>query len=373
MTTTPDAVGANFFAHGSSFHESVIVDTYNAELKDVDGFIGDRASKRAFTSLLDKRREQIRKVADDPLGNSPTEELKKKSLEKLLTDADLEAAGVVHGAIEDFAQELSSVANRFLKLKSWHGTERIVVGGGFSSGRVGELAISRASVLLQSEYGHKLELVPIRHHPDEAGLLGNIHVVPSWMFSGYDSLLAVDIGGSNIRVGVIALNQSKARDFKAACVSSTELWRHADDDPQRDACIERLAEMLMEQLREAEKKQLVPAPLIGIACPGFITKDGSIKKGAQNLPGNWESSRFNLAQKIKTLVPTIGPHETIVTVHNDAVVQGLSETPWMQDVRRWGVLTIGTGLGNAHFTNRTRKIKGGGASKAAPDSRPKDG
>ncbi len=26
----------------------------------------------------------------------------------------------------------------------------------------------------------------------------------------------------------------------------------------------------------------------------------------------------------------------------------------MQDVKRWGVMTIGTGLGNAHFTNRTR-------------------
>jgi hypothetical protein len=41
-----------------------------------------------------------------------------------------------------------------------------------------------------------------------------------------------------------------------------------------------------------------------------------------------------------------------VIMHNDAVVQGLSEVPFMHDVERWGVLTIGTGLGNAHFTNR---------------------
>jgi hypothetical protein len=39
-------------------------------------------------------------------------------------------------------------------------------------------------------------------------------------------------------------------------------------------------------------------------------------------------------------------------MHNDAVVQGLSEVPFMQDVARWAVLTIGTGLGNARFTNR---------------------
>ena len=39
-------------------------------------------------------------------------------------------------------------------------------------------------------------------------------------------------------------------------------------------------------------------------------------------------------------------------MHNDAVVQGLSELPFMRDVKHWAVLTIGTGLGNASFTNR---------------------
>jgi hypothetical protein len=41
-------------------------------------------------------------------------------------------------------------------------------------------------------------------------------------------------------------------------------------------------------------------------------------------------------------------------MHNDGVAQGLSEVPFMQDVERWGVLTIGTGLGNARFTNRRK-------------------
>ena len=39
-------------------------------------------------------------------------------------------------------------------------------------------------------------------------------------------------------------------------------------------------------------------------------------------------------------------------MHNDAVVQGLSEVPFMQDTDHWGALTIGTGLGNVRFTNR---------------------
>lgn len=41
-------------------------------------------------------------------------------------------------------------------------------------------------------------------------------------------------------------------------------------------------------------------------------------------------------------------------MHNDGVAQGLSEVPFMQDVERWGVLTIGTGLGNARFSNRRK-------------------
>ena len=51
----------------------------------------------------------------------------------------------------------------------------------------------------------------------------------------------------------------------------------------------------------------------------------------------------------------IGDHDTTILMHNDGVAQGLSEMPFMQDVTRWGVLTIGTGLGNARFTNRKAK------------------
>jgi hypothetical protein len=64
------------------------------------------------------------------------------------------------------------------------------------------------------------------------------------------------------------------------------------------------------------------------------------------LPGNWESSRFNEA------VPVIRGRKTAAVMHNDAVVQGLSEAPFMREVSRWGIVTIGTGLGNALFKNR---------------------
>ena len=110
--------------------------------------------------------------------------------------------------------------------------------------------------------------------------------------------------------------------------------------------------MLRGLIGAAEKKHLKLAPFIGIGCPGFIEEDGSIDRGAQNLPGNWESSKFNLPLVLHNMIPSIGDHETSIVLHNDAVVQGLSEIPFMQDVAHWGILTIGTGLGNTRFTNR---------------------
>ena len=80
------------------------------------------------------------------------------------------------------------MTGRFLKTKAWADTERIVVGGGFRQSRVGELAIARTDIILKAE-DFKVDLVPIRFHPDEAGLIGTLHLAPSWIFEAHDSIL----------------------------------------------------------------------------------------------------------------------------------------------------------------------------------------
>jgi hypothetical protein len=339
--------------HGSSRLPSVDVDSYNVEAKDDEGFLGDRANKGAFREIIENWRKPLRKAGDDPFGDEPSEDINKKKLDSLLTEGDPEAAGIVQGAIEDFSQELALVIRRFLKLKTWRDTERIVVGGGFRASRVGELAIGRTSVILKADKV-PIELVPIRHDPDEAGLIGGAHLAPRWMFEAHDAILAVDIGGSNIRAGVVALNLKKASDLAKAFVWKFELWRHRDEKKKltREDAVRELVEMLESLITRAGKEGLRLAPFIGIGCPGIIEPEGTIDRGAQNLPGNWESSRFNLPLTLHDAIPTIGKHDTMVVLHNDAVVQGLSEVPFMTDVAHWGVLTIGTGLGNARYTNR---------------------
>lgn len=320
------------------------MDAYNTELRDDEGFLGDRASRRAFVHLIDAWRERLRAVDDDPLGETPTAGPK---LDQALVGGDLQASGLILSAIEEFAQELAGVIRRFLVLPEWQGTQAIVVGGGLRASRVGALAIGRAAVLLKGD-GRTVDLTPIHHHPEQAGLIGAVHLAPAATFAGRDAILAVDIGGTNIRAGLVALNRPRA----PACIIDSAVWRYSEDEPSRDDAIARLAEMLRGYVQRAEQDGIRLAPFIGIGCPGVIRADGTIARGGQNLPGNWEGAGFNLPRQLGGLMPRIGAAETIIMMHNDAVVQGLSEVPRMRAVEKWGVLTIGTGLGNARFSRR---------------------
>jgi hypothetical protein len=341
-------------AHGSMHLPSVEVDSYNLEIRDEEGFLGDRVTKAAFRDFIDDLRKLLRKRGEDPLGDEPTEDLSKKTLDKLLKAGKPEAAGIVQGAVEDFAHEFVKVIRRFLKLKAWRETERIVVGGGFRASRVGELVIGRAEVILKAANGLGVELAAIRNVPDAAGLIGAAHLVPPWVLKGHEAILAVDIGGTNVRAGIVELNLRRASNLSKASVWKFDQWRHADDRPSREEAVQELIKMLQKLIRRAEGERLRLAPFIGIGCPGHIEPNGAIDRSAQNLPGNWESDSFNLPTRLCEAIPNVGRHETMVLMHNDAVVQGLSEVPFMQDVKRWGILTIGTGLGNARFTNRSR-------------------
>jgi len=198
-------------------------------------------------------------------------------------------------------------------------------------------------------------MLPILHHPNDAGLIGALHLAPSWIFEGHDSILAVDIGGTNIRCGVVETCGKKSPDLSKASVWESDLWRHADDEPSRADAVKRLVKMLKDLIAKAHKEGLELAPFIGIARPGVIERDGSIEKGAQNLPGNWESNKLNLPASLIEAIPRISEYDAAFVMHNDGVVQGLSQVPFMKDVKRWGVLTIGTGLANARFNNRNGK------------------
>ena len=71
--------------HGAKSLPAVEVDSYNVEIKDDEGFLGDRASRRAFHDILENWRKPLRKLGDDPFGDTPSDDLSRSKL-----DADAE-------------------------------------------------------------------------------------------------------------------------------------------------------------------------------------------------------------------------------------------------------------------------------------------
>ena len=70
---------------------AVEVDSYNLELKDDEGFLGDRASRQAFHSILENWRKPLRKLGADPFGDTPSDDLSRSKLDVVLKEGDAES------------------------------------------------------------------------------------------------------------------------------------------------------------------------------------------------------------------------------------------------------------------------------------------
>ena len=76
--------------HGAERLPSVDVDSFNIEIKDDDGFLGDRASKGAFREILDRWRKPLRKSGEDPFGDEPSDQISKNIEQAMQRHAERE-------------------------------------------------------------------------------------------------------------------------------------------------------------------------------------------------------------------------------------------------------------------------------------------
>jgi predicted NBD/HSP70 family sugar kinase len=324
----------------------VRISGYGAKLPDPEkkkGFLGDRVSGRAFVKLFQKR---CKKCDIDP-----DEDISESEIDNLLDEGDAADERVVRDTAVEFGERLAEVISAFLTWSYWRKTEKIAIGGGMASRHVGGIVIHAAQARLLKKHPG-VELLRIHHHPDEAGLVGSVYLIPPSRIAGKDGLLAIDVGGSKVRAGVVEFGERKSGLLSDARVWRVEVWKHAKSRANRRKVVAKMAEMLCALIEETDKAKFRLSPLVRIGVPGEIDEDGYILDGAQNLPGDWADDRFNLPLELSAKLPKIGGEKASVSIHNDAVVQGLAELPFMRDVKRWGILTIGSGLGNAHFVNR---------------------
>ncbi len=207
--------------HGALRLPAVDIESYNTELKDDEGFVGDRAKRSGlFRRFIEEWRKPLREIKQDPFGDTSSPSSSPRNSSTPCSSAATERRqATLRFKVRSKASRRSLHWSYSASSSSKRGkqAERIVVGGGFSGRRVGELAIGRASLILKAEK-IKLDIAIIRNNPDEAGLLGAIQLAPPWIFKAHDGVLAVDIGGTNIRAGIVQLNLKRAADLSKAKV-----------------------------------------------------------------------------------------------------------------------------------------------------------
>lgn len=335
--------------HGAAYLPGVAVLSYSAELRDDRAeLVGDRANDQALRAVLERWRSSLRIWGADPFDDAPAAALNKERLDRELKSGSTGVKALLLKVAEEFSERLVRVMHEFRRLPQWGQVERIVIGGGFSGSQFGRDVIQRAA--RESTCAGGPDLRAISRPPDHAGLLGAFHLLADPP-RPRDAMLAVDIGGTKLRAGLLGVADGPEGVPTSLQVLDCRVWRHRDQALSRDAFVEHLIEFLDELATDAVERNLRLRPIIGIGCPGVIDANGHIARGAQNLPGDWEDPGFNLADRICGAMARRG-REIRVVVHNDAVMQGLSEMASMRDVSHWGIFTIGTGLGNACFAWR---------------------
>ncbi len=324
----------------------VRISGYGAKIPDPDEpghFLGDRVSGRAFVQLYKKRCREC--------GIDLPKNLSESDIDHILEEGENAEERATREVAVEFGERLAEVIGILLRWSYWRRTERIIIGGGMAARHVGDIAIHAAQARLMKSH-RELRLMKISHHPNEAGLVGSVHLVPPSQLVGKDGFLAVDIGGSKVRAGIVEFGQRKSGPLADARVWLVDVWKYRKAGASQQKLVKGIARMLVKLIDEAHANGFRLSPHVRIGVPGEIDRNGHIRGGTQNLPGDWTDRSFNLSRELAARLPRIDGAAPAVSIHNDAVVQGLAELPFMRDVKRWGILTIGSGLGNAHFVNR---------------------
>lgn len=85
--------------HGAARLPHIIVDSYNLEIRDKEGWIGDQASRTAFCEIVEEWRKLLKRDDADPFADKDTGDVSKQ-FDKLLEHSDPAMACVAHAVIE---------------------------------------------------------------------------------------------------------------------------------------------------------------------------------------------------------------------------------------------------------------------------------
>lgn len=240
-------------------------------------------------------------------------------------------------------KNLGRVIKKLLGWNYWKGVERIYVGGGLSEGRSGDIIVDSANEFLRENSNQSLDLRKINYHPAVVALIGITYFIPV----ENRNVVTVDLGGGNLRTGIV--NPPEGNRMVEVYYSRFIHWQELG--LEREGLADLIASEIASCLNRSEKLDVDISEYIGIGVPA-AAEDGRITGKDRNLPGDWSDPEFRLSEIINEKIrKETNFNDFKYVIKNDAVSQGLSEIPFAGDVKDWGILTIGTGLGNARFRN----------------------
>lgn len=252
----------------------------------------------------------------------------------------------IESALRRMGRNLGLVIKRILSWKYWKRTERIYLGGGVSEGKIGDILLEEAKNFITAETSLSVELRKIHYPPAVAGLIGVTYFIPTK--HRRKATITVDLGGGNLRTGLIL---PPTEDENAGVLYSNFLnWQKLG--LSRDSLADLISSEIIDCLKVSRKTKTKISKYIGVGFPALVDEEGYVVGKDRNLPGNWTDPQFHLPSIINSKIEEetdFGGFKFMIK--NDAVCQGLSEIPFVHGVREWGILTIGTGLGNARFRN----------------------
>ena len=141
-----------------------------------------------------------------------------------------------------------------------------------------------------------------------------------------DCLLGIDIGGTNVKIGLIRTGEA------FAVLKKISIPANAADPPEK--FVQRVAEVTKKLIADTAQKPLG----VGVACPGLIDPKSGMVKKSPNLPN---LPHFPLRDRLQSLLGLD------VEIQNDANAAALGEFLFgpSKGINNLILLTLGTGVG----------------------------
>ncbi len=262
----------------------------------------------------------------------------------------------------------------------WKGLEAMIIGGGVSEGKTGEVLIQGMRRYLDKRSLSHLNLHQARFPGKEAGFIGAVaniidNILKEKFPTGTEEVgvIGIDLGRDKIGMGLLRINpktggaiktkekiwtysysikmpyREKLNTFKDSYREYTSQEKKLGEKI-RDEIICQIVNLIINALRFAARQNLILSRHIGIGSPGETSASGYLVGSTHYLPLFQKKDGFWFKREVEEKLERRGYRGFEVHIVNDGIAAGLANLRFGLDFFRlkkgkYGFLGPGSGLG----------------------------